>query len=73
MSVPVLSLSTSGSPEETNMSVNYSRPGLLPADTVTYDLANIVFPSLPLHQYRIIIINDSVTEYLAAQVLSLPF
>ena len=36
------------------MSVNDSPPGLFPADTVTPDLANIIFPSLPLHQYHII-------------------
>ena len=44
------------------MSVNDSPPGLLPADTVTPDLANIIFPSLPLHQYHIIGILHKTQE-----------
>ena len=47
------------------MSMNDSRPTrLLPAKTVTLtpDLANIIFPSLQLHQYRVIGILHKTQE-----------
>ena len=54
--VPVLSFSTSGSPEETNMSMNDSPDSYQPRPSLSLLTSPILYfpPSLQLHQYRII-------------------